>query len=838
MEATYTIVSAVFRNKQTMSHPNNQAQDLTARCIIFLAAILYFSFPCPCAAQLAIRTLSYSPVNDSAIATGGVGNSISLWNLQNESKITLRGHRDTVNSVAYSPNGKTLASGGDDWTLRLWDTTRGENTATLKHVVDRTKYAVTAVAFSPDGQILATAAIHIKLWNLRNQAEIATLRRDNYVRALDFSSDGRFLAAGDQGGPRNVKVWDVSTRQAVASMQADSKAVYSVVFSPDDRLLASAGYDGIIKLWTVSDWNLQGTLHSPGGTVYSLDIAPDGKALASTGHESVSLWAVESGEKIASLSLGSGWVRAVAFSNDGNQLASGGDDGTLRIRNIQDHLQMLTRRDMIRVIYFVPRGSTAQQDITPKIDMLIKDVQQFYADQMQAHGFGRKTFTFETGANGMVTIHRVDGRFGDRHYHHNTLHKVEQEIGERFDLSKDIYLVAAEISSERIDNRWCGMGGFDWHGGGNAIIPASGSCPNPGTTAHELGHALGLEHDFRNDAYVMSYGKNPDRFSRCAAEWLNVSRFLNVHDTSFNEPTTIRMLPPMSDPSRGVNLRFEVNDADGLHQSMLIIPTTEDDPAEGVKLYGCKSLIGDVDTAEFLLTEFPGYADYEVTLRVIDVHGNFSQENFSIRADDILTVDVNGDGVVNVTDLVRVAAFFGRTRAPGAALPQDVNRDGVVDVEDILLVIAALEGAADSPAAHPLPVGTNLRDWLARAKQHHMQDPTFKRGILVLEQLLTSIRPTATALLPNYPNPFNPETWIPYHLANAADVQIRIYDTKGIMVRQLDLGHQPIGFYTDRGRAAYWDGRNSSGESVASGTYYLRFSTPLFHQIRRMVILK
>ena len=93
-------------------------------------------------------------------------------------------------------------------------------------------------------------------------------------------------------------------------------------------------------------------------------------------------------------------------------------------------------------------------------------------------------------------------------------------------------------------------------------------------------------------------------------------------------------------------------------------------------------------------------------------------------------------------------------------------------------------------------------------------------------------------LMPNFPNPFNPETWIPYHLSNPADVQISIYDSKGVLVRRLDLGHQAAGNYTDRTKAAYWDGRNDSGEQVASGVYFYRLTTPWFHQTRRFVIIK
>ena len=98
--------------------------------------------------------------------------------------------------------------------------------------------------------------------------------------------------------------------------------------------------------------------------------------------------------------------------------------------------------------------------------------------------------------------------------------------------------------------------------------------------------------------------------------------------------------------------------------------------------------------------------------------------------------------------------------------------------------------------------------------------------------------PDNTQLHPNFPNPFNPETWIPYQLANASDVQITIYDTRGMLVRMLALGHQSAGYYTGRSRAAYWDGRNGLGERVASGVYFYQLKTGEISPIRKMVILK
>ena len=200
--------------------------------------------------------------------------------------------------------------------------------------------------------------------------------------------------------------------------------------------------------------------------------------------------------------------------------------------------------------------------------------------------------------------------------------------------------------------------------------------------------------------------------------------------------------------------------------------------------------------------------------------------------------DVNHDGVVNAQDLVIVAARFGQREQDDT----DINGDGVVDIFDLVTVASALGNAAAAPSVTPhtraILTADEVESWLTQAQQMALTDPVYLRGIAALEQLLAALTPKETVLLPNYPNPFNPETWMPYHLAHAADVQIAIYDTKGAVVRQLDLGHQSAGYYTDRAKAAYWDGRNESGESVASGIYFYQLRAGDYTTMRRMVIVK
>lgn len=186
--------------------------------------------------------------------------------------------------------------------------------------------------------------------------------------------------------------------------------------------------------------------------------------------------------------------------------------------------------------------------------------------------------------------------------------------------------------------------------------------------------------------------------------------------------------------------------------------------------------------------------------------------------------DINNDGIVDIQDLVLISNSFD-TEAPEHP-KVDVNRDGSVDIID-LLVVAAHFGESSNAGAPPTRVKVQpehlslVDEWLTEAYLVDDGSDIFQRGITTLELLINTAVPTETALLSNYPNPFNPETWIPYDLAQDADIHIHIYNLKGQFIRQLSLGFQTAGTYRTRTRAAYWDGRNAAGELVASRKWSL-----------------
>ena len=242
--------------------------------------------------------------------------------------------------------------------------------------------------------------------------------------------------------------------------------------------------------------------------------------------------------------------------------------------------------------------------------------------------------------------------------------------------------------------------------------------------------------------------------------------------------------------------------------------------------------------AQSTLTLGPNLGTNTVEVSAAGIQGTAIFHAISDTEAPPITADVNSDGNVNILDLILIASSFGGSGQDNT----DVNRDGVVNVLDLVLAAGMFDGAAAAPSAHAQVPETltavEVQGWLIDARALQVRDPIMKRGFAVLEQLLVSLTPRETELLANYPNPFNPETWIPYRLAEDAFVTLTIYDLSGQPVRTLDVGHRIASAYENRSKAIYWDGRNEVGEQVASGVYFYNLSTGNYSATRKMLVVK
>jgi len=282
--------------------------------------------------EAGVSSVAFSP-NGRMLATGSEDHTARLWEVATGKELAVLRSHEGVLSVAFSPDGRTLATGSSDDTARLWEVTKGTQIAEL-HVALAT--SVFSVAFSPDGRTLATGSRDTaRLWEVATGKQIAMYTVAlSPVSSVAFSPDGRTLVTG--ADDKTARMWEVATGKEIAVLRGHEWPVFSVTFSPDGRTLATGSGDRTARLWDVASGKEIATFRGHEEGVASIAFSPDGRTLVTGGawDKTARLWEVASGKEVAVLRVYQYGVASIAFSPDGRTLAIGSGDKTIRLWDV------------------------------------------------------------------------------------------------------------------------------------------------------------------------------------------------------------------------------------------------------------------------------------------------------------------------------------------------------------------------------------------------------------------------------------------------------------------------------------------------------------------------
>ena len=714
----------------------------------------------------------------------------------------LSGHTAEVVSVAFSSRG-TLASGGQDGTVILWDAVTEQPIATLMgHTA-----SARSVAFSPDGSILASGSHDgtVILWDVATQQPKDTLTEHTApVETVAFSPDGSTLASGSQDG--TVILWDVDAGQPKDTIMGHANKVWSLAFSPDGTL-AIGRDDGTILLWDVANGQPKDTLIGHTAFVESVAFTRDGSTLASgSADNTVILWEVATGRPIAILPGHTAGVNSVAFSPDGTMLASGSDDTMVRLWDVimgQPIATLTGHTSWVRSVAFSPDGSTLASGSGDRTVLLWE-----IAPPPLEY-----TLSIPAGLNLIhvpLKVTAVDG-----------VAKTIESISDLYDAlggaSKVIFLATHDSQTQQ----WAGYFG-----------PADKGTPVDKGLTDDMGILANMIAPTSVRLSGNPLGTNGTSTITLNPEFNVVG--LPLRDSSISRVSDLLALDGIRDNVH--TILFTDNGDFKLVIQKLVIQAT--DPSN-IPIVGGQAFMLYAQRAETVTISGEGWDNTSAMaaappVRDADLHSPLT----GIQVTDTTPVLGLKGLIVDEGTGLKVAGFrvtvknlsAGRAATAVTGSDEPDYRLIIVDIETerAAMIGDILEISAQSP--NPF-IGVKPLWYTVTAED-------VKRSLIQLPELVTYEIPTETELLHNYPNPFNPETWIPYRLAEDAFVTLTIYNLNGQVVRTLDVGHQIAAVYESRSKAVYWDGRNQVGESVASGVYFYHLSAGDYSATRKMLIIK